>query len=264
MMAEPNPAADAWLDLLIEHDIAYFGMVAQCDRTEHAVFLHAPDFSEYRDANRALRLRAAGRPIDDVAAEIAEYYRRRGLPPVADVDPIAEAEGFGSALARLGLTEVAGDRLLMRYASRMPPEPAPVIPVEVVANERGGGEAAEWIETAVADDLGWPDEPLWRRVAEMEARFVPCRLYLARQEGRPAGVCDLFQHAELGPRRERGDPAGVSPPRRRCRARCARGRRFANEWRRRDVSLYGTRRSRRATIPPPRLHAVGLERVSAV
>ena len=70
--------------------------------------------------------------------------------------------------------------------------------VETVPNETGRGEAAEWIETAVADDVGWPDEALWRNVANREARYSHCRLYLARLNGRPAGTCDLFLYENWG------------------------------------------------------------------
>jgi len=188
-----------WLDPLIEHEIAYVGMVARCERTLHASYLFAPELPQYRDANRALRLRAGDSSPDMVAREVVEYYTARGLRPAADIDPIAEEQGIGAALRALGLAPVAGHRLLMRYtAGAAPVMRASDAIVEVVPNETGRGEAAEWIETAVADDIGWADEALWRAVAGYEARYSACRLYLARLDGRSAGACDLFEAANWG------------------------------------------------------------------
>ena len=121
MTTVPARDIDAWLDRLIEHEITYFRMAARCERTENAAYLYAPDLPEYHDANRAIRLRTAGRSAEAVAAEVVAYYGARGLPPVADIDPIAEEQGIGHALRRLAITPVAGDRLLMRYASPKPP-----------------------------------------------------------------------------------------------------------------------------------------------
>lgn len=190
--------ATVWLDRLIEHEIAYSGMIARCERTDYAVFLHAPQAVDYLDANRAVRLRTGRLTADAVAREVADYYRARGQRPVADVDPVAESQGIGAALRAIGLQPVGGSRLLMRYGLMAAPAVTSRAVVEVVPNETGAGEASEWIETAIADDIGWPDESLWRTVAEHEARFHACRLYLARLNGHAAGVCDLFQHGGWG------------------------------------------------------------------
>ncbi len=190
---------EEWLDLLIEHEIAYAGMAASCERTAHALYLHAPDLPDYHDANRALRLRTAGSSAEAVVRQVISYFRARGLTPVADLDPIAKAEGIGAALLLQGMTPVSGDRLLMRYGSATPPPMRESsVTIDAVANETGAGEATEWIDTAVADDIGWPDEALWRAVAAKEARYTACRLYIARLDGLPVGACDLFGHAEWG------------------------------------------------------------------
>jgi GNAT superfamily N-acetyltransferase len=191
---------EEWLDRLVEHEIAYAGMVAGCERTPHAWFLTAPQVPGFRDANRALRLRADGKSAGEVAREVVAYYRSRGLPPRADVDPVAEEQGIGAALRRLGVLPIAEDRVLMRLGTERPPTraTAPGITVEVVPNSTGWGEADEWVETAVADDVGGSDEALWRTVAEHEARFPACRLYLARVDGQAGGAAVLFSHAGWG------------------------------------------------------------------
>ena len=188
-----------WLDRLIEHEIAYAGMAAVCERTEHALYLFAPDIPGYHDANRALRLRCDAVSAETVARQVVDYYRDRGLAPTADIDPIAEEQGIGDALRRLGVLPVRGERILMHYASREAPRiPPDDVVVHLIPNETGRGEASEWIETAVADDIGWTDEALWRAVADLEARFTACTLYLARVGDRAAGTCDLFHAAEWG------------------------------------------------------------------
>ena len=190
---------DEWLDLLIEHEILYAGMIARCERTDHAVFLYAPELPDFHDANRAVRLRADGGNPEAVAREVVSYYRSRGAIPIADVDPIAEEHGVGTALRQMGIMPMTGERLLMRYGLTEPPlSPRGQVDVLIVPNETGKGEAAVWLETAVADDIGRPDESLWRAVAEREARYSLCRLYLGLLDSRPAGTCDLFEAGGWG------------------------------------------------------------------
>ena len=179
---------------LISHEARYFTMVAQLEKTPCAWFLHGPDLAEDRDANHALRLRDDGRGPEAVAREVFAYYRARGLRPVADIDFIAEAQGIGSALRRLGVTPVIGNTLLMRYASASPPTlPERGITVQVVPNETGAGEARLWVETVMSVEDG-EDAPIWRKVTERESRLpaTECRLYLGLVDNRPAGTCDLF------------------------------------------------------------------------
>ena len=192
--------ADEWLEWLIDQEVAYAGMAARCEPGPHCLFLHAPSVPEYRDVNRALRLRTEGATPESVAAGVVAYFRSRGLPAIAEIDSVAESQGIGLALRRLDVTPVSGDRLLMRYASDRAPAPLLTqgVAVEQIPNETGGDEAREWIETAVADDVGWPDEHLWWQVANCEARFAACRLYLARLDGKAVGACDLFEHGQSG------------------------------------------------------------------
>lgn len=182
------------LEQLLEHEARYFTMVAALEKTPCAWFLHGPELPTYRDANHALHLRDDGRGPEAVVQEIIATYRGRGLPVVADVDAIAEAQGIGMALRRQGVMPVIGDTLLMRYLPSEPPAPRPNnVEIRVVPNETGLGEAREWIETAVSDEEpGTEEEAMWRGVSEREARFTDCRLYLGLIDGQPAGACDLF------------------------------------------------------------------------
>ncbi len=190
---------EAWVDRLLEHEIAYFGMIASCERSNNAIYLTSPSLPQYHDTNRALRLRTAGKDTARVAADIVEYFKSRGLPPIADVDPVAESQGFADALLRAGLRSAPGDRLLMRYGSNGPPplQQSRAI-VHTVTNESGNGEARAWVDVAVSDDGGEPDEAKWRAVSEFESKCPLCRLYMAWLDGHPAGVCDLFEASRWG------------------------------------------------------------------
>ncbi len=181
------------LEKLLDQEARYFAMVATVEKTPHAWYLTGPELPDYRDANHALRLRDDGRGPDAVAREVLAYYRSRGLPPVADVDSVAEAEGIGAALRRLGVTPVIGDYLLMRYAPSEPPcLPERGVEVREVDREAEPEAVRTWIEIVCSDIAGTPNEAMWRAVTEREAQFPPCRLYLGFLDGQPVGACDLF------------------------------------------------------------------------
>ena len=187
------------LDALIEHEVGYLRMAAQCVRTPFAWFLHGPEIPDYRDANHAVRLRDDGRGPEAVAREVITYFRSRGLTPVADIDVVAEAQGIGFALRRLGVTPFIGDYLLMRYdASGAPIVPDRGISVERTPNETGQGEGREWIETVQSQNIDGDDASMWLQVAEREARSLDCMLYLARRNGIAVGAGDLYSGAGWG------------------------------------------------------------------
>ncbi|HLV81589.1 MAG TPA: GNAT family N-acetyltransferase, partial [Chthonomonadaceae bacterium] len=182
-----------WLDKLIAHEARYFAFLAQREETPCALFLTSSERPDYHDANRALRLRDDGRGPETVAREVIAYFRARGRTVVVDVDAVAEAQGIGAALRRLGVTPLVGANLLMRYPLDRPPQglPGPV-EVRVVPDDRETEAARLWIEMQMSDLAGDKEEAMWRAVAEHEARSPDCRLYLGRLNGEPAGACDLF------------------------------------------------------------------------
>ena len=112
---------DTWLDKLLEHDAAYAGMAADCEKTSIAWYLSAPTLPYYQDANRAIRLRDDGRGPQIVANEVAAYFQARNMKVVVDLDPISEQQGIGAAIRKIGLMPAMTDRILMRYASTAPP-----------------------------------------------------------------------------------------------------------------------------------------------
>lgn len=187
------------LDRLIEQETLYLGMLATTVKTENAWYLTAPTRPDWGDANRALRLRDTGQGPDAVAQEALRFLQQQGLRLVVDVDEVAEAQGIGRALRRLGLMPVVGRWLLMHYTDAAPPVvPERAIEILSLPNETGQGEAREWIDVVLSDEEDPETLPMWREVAEREAAYPPCRLYLALQAGRPVGACSLFTAAGCG------------------------------------------------------------------
>ena len=181
------------LDRMIEQESLYLGMMATTLKTESAWYLTASDCPDWGDANRALRLRDTGRGPEATAQEVVSHLHRQGMRIVIDVDAVAEAQGIGRALRRLGMIPVIGRWLLMRY-----PHAAPLkasgqgITINPRANETGLGEAKDWIDVVLSEENDAETLPMWQDVAEHEAAYTPCRLYLASQDGRPVGACSLF------------------------------------------------------------------------
>lgn len=210
---------EATLEKLTAHEARYFTFAAHLEQTPNVWFLHDPEISEYHDVNHALHLRADGASrasLDNVADSVVAFYRERGLPPVAAVDPIAERQGIGAALRRRGLMPATDSMRLMRYtggkeqgnkggiegewkgienAYSTAPEGDSQKRIEIrrVPNETGNGEAQTWIDIQDNYVLGDEDEAMWRKVARAEARSPDCLLYLAYLDGQPVGAADLFQ-----------------------------------------------------------------------
>ncbi len=181
------------LDRLIEQETLYLGMLATTLKTDTAWYLFAPNSADWGDANRALRLRDNGAGPEATAQKVVATLLARGMRVVIDVDAVAEAQGIGRALRQMGLMPVMGRWLLMRYAHALPPTlPERSITILPLANESGLGEAQAWIDVVLSDEDDPDSLPMWREIAEREAAYPPCKLYLAYLDGRPVGACDLF------------------------------------------------------------------------
>src|SRR5678815_5200777 len=100
------------MDHLMETELRFFAHLGTVEKTDFAWLLHNAELRDYRNANHALRLRDDGRGPEAVAREVIAFYRSRNIPPTADIDEIAEQQGIGAALRRLGVTPVIGNTLL--------------------------------------------------------------------------------------------------------------------------------------------------------
>src|SRR5947209_3133291 len=147
-------------------------MAAAIERAGFAWFLTGPDLPEYRDANRALRLRDDGRGPEAVAREVIAFFRSRDLPVVADVDAVAETQGIGTALRRLGIMPVIGDILLMRYPHGAPPSSDASVEVMLIPQAHFDVDSVrDWIDLAASEAEDEDAAAMWRAVAEHEARL---------------------------------------------------------------------------------------------
>src|ERR1051326_5690290 len=91
------------LERLLEHEIRYFAFAAEIERRDYAWYLDCPSLPGYHDVNRALHLRDDGRGPEAVARTVVARFRALGQAVVVDLDPVAEAQGIGPALRRLGV-----------------------------------------------------------------------------------------------------------------------------------------------------------------
>ncbi len=181
------------LNKLLTHEVQFYRYAAPVLRTPSAWYLHNPQLGEWRDANRALWLHDDGRGADAVVDEVITFFRSRGLTVAVDVDPIAEAQGIGTALRRHGAMPTVDQMLLMRYPSRTPPTlPERGIRVRTVSNEGETADTMLWVDIVTGDDVGLPGEALWREVVRRESLFIECQLYLADWHEQAVGACDLF------------------------------------------------------------------------
>lgn len=179
-----------WLEKLIAHETAFFAPEGGSP-TPAALFLHSDLLPGYHDCNRALRLRDYGKGPEASARAVVEYFLGRERDVVADVDPIAEEQGIGAALRRMGAMPVTPNFPLLRYEARQPPAVSSDIPIQEVG--RSSEMLAEWLALQVCEEQnGSTEQAFWREVAVREALVPGIRLFLALHEGVPAGGCCLF------------------------------------------------------------------------
>ncbi len=176
-----------------EHERRYHEFAGGVERREWGDLLVNSALPLYRDANHAALLRTVGVSADEIAGEVVSFYGGRGLRAGADVDAAAEAQGIGAALRRRGLMPLVETMRPMRFPFGEPPSVlAEEVRIEGVALETGAEEAREWVELQVSDESSPEAEAFWRGVAEAEARFPLCYLFLARIGDTAAGACSLF------------------------------------------------------------------------
>lgn len=186
----------------------YYTAWSQVTQTPSVWYFDSLDLPDYRSANCALHLRVedashydTARTISHTVTEIIGHFRGRGLPVVVDVDPIAEAQGWGRELRRRGVTPVVGSTLLMRYTAQnhdaMPAsaDASEHLSLRRVPNDPDNPDTQNWIALAGMEEEaeGNHDEAaFWRAVALREARLPDCHLYLATWDGQTAGACQWF------------------------------------------------------------------------
>ena len=189
------------IERLIIEEAAYFRMVAEVEREDHALFLNSPLLPEYADVNRALRIRLEATDSEDPGAKIRsvlKWFEQKELNPVIDLDPLAISQGVSNYLLSEGLVLDTVPRSLMKLPE-MWREPAIASEAEVIRlNEPDSDARSAWVKTAIFDDIGTKYESLWETVSRHEAEHPGVTLFLALIEGKPVGCCSLFLHEGWG------------------------------------------------------------------
>ena len=174
-------------------------MLAELRTLNSADLLYCSSLPDYRDVNRALRLRSTPNRFDEEFNQILKWFQDQRLKAVFDLDPIAISLGIGDFLVQRGLSADFDDRSLMRLPSNWEPKSfLSSVEIRALPREASLAELESWIETAISDDLGSKWESLWRTVSTNEARHPGVTLYLATIDNQPAGCCSLFTHQGWG------------------------------------------------------------------
>lgn len=183
-----------WLEPLIEHEAFYFAFAGELEKTPVAWYFHSEALFDYGDANRAFNLRDDGRGAAAVADAVIRRFQGRRRRVIADVDPVAEAQGIGQALRQRGIMPVMGDTSFMRYPlPSPPPRKNPRALVQEIP--KSGRQLEHWIEVVGGGD---EDAEKWKRIARAEALFPATRLYMGFLEGMPVGTCSLISGHGMG------------------------------------------------------------------
>ncbi len=133
------------------------------------------------------------------ALEIDSFFRERHMRPVLDLDSISEIQGMGRELRRLGITPVCGDTHWMRYpAEEIKSQDYPHIEVMRIPSQQESDELSLWVQTALCEDIGTPEEDVWRQVLIRESSRRESTLFLAILDGEPVGACSLFSYENWG------------------------------------------------------------------
>jgi GNAT superfamily N-acetyltransferase len=186
------------LDLLYQHEAAYYSFSSHLEKSDCCWYLSCPDLPESREVNRALRLRDDGRGPQAVAREVVSHFRAAGTRVTAEIDAVSESQGIGFALRRMGITHVLQSRSLMRFTQATAVNFPPNIEVVELKPDSDYSQINVWIETNLHELDIYEHSNMWRALAQREAASTYIRLFLGYWNGAPAGTCSLFQADGMG------------------------------------------------------------------
>lgn len=177
----------------IELDAAAARMHSHVEERPWGLLYHNASNPDHHDANIARRIRTA--TPDAVIAEIASFYRQRGLVPRVKIDNLTEPADFAERLRVQGWQCEHTPLRVMTWegaARIVPPSSSDVAVVRAsladlsdfaqVQSEGFGHADARWILGFLVDDLAHP----------------ACRNYLARVDGEAASALSVFDTATVG------------------------------------------------------------------
>jgi GNAT superfamily N-acetyltransferase len=186
--------------------LAYLGTAAcatshrAADLTWVVTGVAAPDY------NGVLWARLSKEDADDQVPALVQQFRFQGLPAIWRVDPASEPEDLSDRLRTLGCVPVE-ERICMgatltSLAREMSRFPGLTVDRAVTADE-----LTDWLDVwaTITSEPRAPREQLYSAL-DLGAR-QPLHHYVARIDGRPAGVAQLF----LGQRAAGLHTVGVAP-----------------------------------------------------
>ncbi len=178
-----------FLEQLCKREALYFSSIGLLEQTPHAYYLRQEALPEYHDLNRAFHLREDGCGVQEVVTEVIQHFRNQGRAVIADVDPIAEAQGIGFALRQRGVLPLIGEMLVMAVTSAQASIYVPAdLRIEVIAKSSLSQE--QWI-ALLASESEPETYAMWKQVAQIEAESPLTRLYLASLGETPIATCSL-------------------------------------------------------------------------
>lgn len=185
------------LQRLINHEIAYFEFGSQVQTTDEYIAIYNEDLPEYRDCNRLLRLRDAGKGPEKTVDHYLRWFQNSDRRVVVDLDHIAEEQMLGSVLRKRGVLPVTDNYICLRFnelnnSVRFDSE------VKVVDVDKYSPFVTDWVWLNGTDESNEIDAEFWRRVAQLEAKRPGCQLLLAFLNEVPVGACSLFSFKEWG------------------------------------------------------------------
>src|SRR5690349_19581040 len=137
-------------DALIEHEVSYYAFSSTCEKTPFGWFLDCDDLPLVVEVNRALRVRDDGRGPEATARALVARFNERGVDIAIDLDAVAEEQGIGSILRKLGIMPVFGSRRLMELGTLAAvPECHEIMVVEV--DRKNGADVEAWVATNLHD-----------------------------------------------------------------------------------------------------------------
>ena len=162
------------------------------------VILTSSEMLPVPDANHACLLRADERTVDGLLDEVTAYFRDKGLPVTVFTSPACTPPDLTERLAARGFVRQEGEEVWM-VLENLPDFPIPPLLPGVEVSLVGEGEVVTFAEIFLAS-FGLPTDfaPYLAQLLAPSVGLSAVRHYVALADGRPAGVCSLLRHDDIG------------------------------------------------------------------
>lgn len=162
------------------------------------VIMTSSDAFPTPDANHACLLRATPQAVDDLIAEVIDYFQSQGLPVTVYISSACRPSDLPERLSRHGFVrqeEKEAWMVLEHLSSFEVPSPSPGIAVKIITEE----------EVLVFADVflrafGMPADfvPLMAQLMKHSVELPGVYHYIAWRDEKPVGTCSLLCHGSFG------------------------------------------------------------------